>query len=167
MTTVHRVLSVLLLVVAALVLFAGGWMVGRTGIGTVVEPSSLTEAERRFAESMRGASLVGTFTLTGDEQGTQKPDRYDIESVQKVGDDLWQFNATMSCCGFDGSSAVPVVVPMRWIGDTPVILMTDTSLPGIGTFTVRLLFYSDHYAGFWQHGTHVGHMTGRIERPSR
>jgi hypothetical protein len=164
MTNARRLVSFVVLVVAALVLFGGGWLVGRSGIGTIVEPSSLTEAERQFAESMRGASLVGTFTLTGDEQGKLHPDRYDIASVQKVGDDLWQFNATMSCCGFDGSSAVPIVVPMRWIGDTPVILMTDTSLPGIGTFTVRLLFYGDHYAGFWQHGPHVGHMTGRIER---
>jgi hypothetical protein len=164
MTNVRRLVSLLLLVVAALVLFAAGWIVGRTGIGSVVEPSSLTEAERRFAESMRDASLVGTFNLASDEKGTLHPDRYDISSVQKVGDDLWQFNATMSCCGLDGSTAVPIVVPMRWIGDTPVILMTDTSLPGMGTFTVRLLFYGDHYAGFWQHGPNGGHMIGRIEK---
>ena len=113
---------------------------------------------------MQGAALVGTFTLSGDETGTAHPDRYDIASVRKVGDDLWQFNATMSCCGMDGSSAVPIAVPMRFVGDTPVILMTDTSLPGIGTFTVRLFFYGDHYAGFWSHGPHGGHMTGRIEK---
>jgi hypothetical protein len=80
-----------------------------------------------------------------------------------VGDTLWRFNASMSCCGLDGST-IPIVVPMRWVGDTPMIEMTDTSLPGIGTFTVRLLFYGDRYAGTWQHGEVGGHMTGRIEK---
>jgi hypothetical protein len=42
--------------------------------------------------------------------------------------------------------------------------MTDTSLPGIGTFTVRLFFYGDRYSGTWQHGTVGGHMSGRIEQ---
>jgi hypothetical protein len=45
-----------------------------------------------------------------------------------------------------------------------VIMMTDTSLPGIGTFTVRLFFYGDRYAGTWQHGAVGGQMSGRIEK---
>jgi hypothetical protein len=53
---------------------------------------------------------------------------------------------------------------MRWVGDTPMIMMTDSSLPGIGTFTVRLFFYEDRYAGSWQGGDHGGLMFGRIER---
>jgi hypothetical protein len=68
----------------------------------------------------------------------------------------------MHCCGVDG--AVPVVVPMRFVGDTPMIMMTDTSLPGIGTFTVRLFFYDDRYSGTWQHGENGGQMSGRIEK---
>ena len=72
MTIVRRLLTLLLVVVAALALFSGGWLLGRTGIGTVVEPASLTEAERRFSESMQGAALVGTFTLSGDETGTAR-----------------------------------------------------------------------------------------------
>ena len=55
-----------------------------------------------------------------------------ISSVEKVGDDLWRFNAKMDCCGLGGSGAIPIVVPMRFVGDTPVIMMTDTSLPGMG-----------------------------------
>jgi len=82
--------------------------------------------------------------------------------VEKVGEDRWRFNAVMDCCGIEG--AIPVVVPLRWVGDTPVIMMTETSLPGVGTFTVRLFFYEDRYAGTWQHGDEGGHMWGRIER---
>jgi hypothetical protein len=163
MTSVRRILSVALIVVLGAAIFAGGWLTGRLGIGSVVEPASLTEAERQFTERMRDVSLVGSFTIAGREDRTPRPDRYDISSVEKVGDDLWRFNASMQCCGVEGRT-MPIVVPMRWNGDTPTIMMTDTSLPGLGTFTVRLFFYGDRYAGTWQHGAVGGHMSGRIEK---
>jgi hypothetical protein len=156
--------TVAAVVVLALALFASGWLVGRLGIGAVVNPASLNDAERQFMERMRDVSLVGSFTVAGREDRTAQADRYDISSVEKVGTDLWRFNAKMNCCGVNG--AIPVVVPMRWNGDTPMIMMTDTSLPGLGTFTVRLFFHSDHYAGTWQHGKTGGLMSGRIEKYS-
>jgi hypothetical protein len=163
MMSVRRILSVALIVVLGAAIFAGGWLTGRLGIGSVVEPASLTEAERQFTERMRDVALVGSFTIAGREDRTPRPDRYDISSVEKVGDDLWRFNASMKCCGIEGRT-MPIVVPMRWNGDTPTIMMTDTSLPGLGTFTVRLFFYGDRYAGTWQHGAVGGHMSGRIEK---
>jgi hypothetical protein len=69
-----------------------------------------------------------------------------LRRLLKVGDDLWQFNAKMRCCGVNG--AIPVVVPRV----------------GMVTFTVRLFFYGDRYAGTWQHGKVGGHMSGRIEK---
>jgi hypothetical protein len=158
----RRVLGIATLLLLTLAAFTGGWLVGRLGIGSVVDPASLTEAERRFTEQMRGATLVGSFTVAGREDREARPDRYEISSVEKVGDNLWRFNARMNCCGVSGD--IPVVVPMQWTGDTPMIMMTDTSLPGLGTFTVRLFFYGDRYAGTWQHGTVGGNMSGRIER---
>jgi hypothetical protein len=151
------------IVVLGLVLFAGGWLVGRLGIGSVVDPASLDDAERQFADRMRDVSLVGTFTVTGREGGTANPDRYDIFSVEKVGGDLWRFNAKMDCCGVNGAT-LPIVVPLRWSGDTPMITMTGTTIPGIGTFTVRLFFHGDSYAGTWHNGATGGHMSGRIEK---
>ncbi len=162
MTLVRRGVTIAAAAVFVLVLFSGGWLVGRLGIGAVVDPASLTDAERRFVDQMRDVSLVGSFTVAGREDRAPKADRYDISSVEKVGTDLWRFNAKMDCCGVN--SAIPIVVPMRWSGDTPVIMMTDTSLPGLGTFTVRLFFYGDRYAGTWQHGTVGGHMSGRVEK---
>ena len=110
---------------------------------------------------MKNVSLVGTFTVAGREGRAANPDRYDIASVEKIGDDMWRFNASMSCCGLSNTT-VPIAVPMRWVGDTPMIVMTDTSLPGIGTFTARVFFYGDRYAGTWQHGEVGGHMSGQI-----
>src|SRR5262245_21155042 len=59
-----RVVAVLLVV---LFVFAGGWLSGRLAIGSVVEPESMTEVERQFANRMRGVSLVGLFTIAGRE----------------------------------------------------------------------------------------------------
>ena len=158
----RALLAVGLLALVAVV-FVGGWLAGRSAIGSVVAPASMSEAERAFADRMRGVSLIGSFTIDGREGRTPRPDRYDIDSVEKVGDDQWRFNARMECCGLEGTT-LPIVVPMRFAGDTPMIAMTDTSLPGIGTFTVRVFFYGDRYAGTWQHGPVGGQMNGTITR---
>ena len=159
---VRRLVKLVVIVVLAIVLFVSGWISGRLGIGPVADAASLTDAERQFADRMRNVNMVGTFTVWGREDRVPRTDRYEIASVEKIGDDLWRFNTRMDCCGVNGE--IPIVVPMRWIGDTPVIMMTDTSLPGLGTFTVRLFFYGDRYAGSWQHGQVGGLMTGRIEK---
>jgi hypothetical protein len=160
---VRRLVKVVVMVVLAIVLFVSGWISGRLGIGPVVDAASLTDAERQFADRMRNVNMVGTFTVWGREDRVPRTDRYEIASVEKIGDDLWRFNTKMDCCGLNGSS-IPIAVPMRWVGDTPVIMMTDTSLPGIGTYSVRVFFYGDHYAGTWQGSRAGGYMSGRIEK---
>ena len=162
MSLVRRVIGTGFVIVLVLVVFGGGWLVGRLGIGSAVNPASLTDLERQFTERMRDVTLIGSFTVAGRDSRPPRSDRYDIKSVEKVGDNLWRFAAGMQCCGVNG--AIPVVVPMRWNGDTPMIMMTDTSLPGLGTFTVRVFFYGDRYAGTWQHGAVGGYMSGRIEK---
>jgi hypothetical protein len=160
MATVRRATATALAIVLALVLFGGGWLVGRLGIGAAVDPASLTDVEHQFASRMRDVTLLGSFSTDGQEDRVPRPDRYEIVSVEKVGGDLWRFQSR--CCGVNAT--VPFVVPMRFIGDTPVILMTETSFPGLGTFTARVFFYGDRYAGTWQHGEVGGHMWGRIEK---
>jgi hypothetical protein len=163
MAVVRRAIGFVAAVVVLILVFGGGWVAGRFGIGdAAVDPASLTDQERQFTERMRNVTLRGSFTVDGREGRTPREDRYDIESVEKVGDDLWRFNAGMQCCGVNGT--IPMVIPMRFVGDTAMIMMTDTSLPGIGTFTVRLFFYGDRYAGSWQHGKVGGLMSGRIEK---
>lgn len=144
------------------VAFATGWITGRTGIGSAVAESSLTDVERQFTTRMREAALVGHFTIDGRETREPRPDRYDVSSVAKVGDDLWQFNVRMRHDGMD--AALPITVPMRFVGDTAMVMMTEYSLPTLGTFTVRVFFYGDRYAGSWQHGRTGGLLYGRIER---
>ena len=48
-------------------------------------------------------------------------------------------------------------------GDTPVITLTHVVVPGLGTFTSRVMVYGDRYAGTWQHDKVGGHLWGHIE----
>ncbi len=162
MAALRRLPWLVATVLLMLLMFTVGWVVATVGIGAAVDEASLTDLERRFAEQMRGVALVGEFTIAGREDRTRNPDRYDISSVEKVGDDRWRFNTRVRYGTIDVS--LPITVPMRWVGDTPVIMMTDYTIPSMGTFSVRVFFYGDRYAGTWQHGEVGGHMFGRIEK---
>lgn len=150
-----------LFLVALLIVFAAGWLVARTGMGSRIDPASLPEVERQFVEKMNGAALVGRFTIAGREDRVATPDRYDLYGVDKVGPDEWRFNAKIGESGV----TLPIVVTMKFVDDTPMIVMTDAAIPGMGTFTARVFFYGDDYAGVWSHqGKGGGHMFGRIEQ---
>jgi hypothetical protein len=142
-----------------------GWVAGRLGYGSTVPVASLEERERQFSERMRDSSLVGYFTVDGREKRNAEEDRYDIASVEKVGQDRWRFNVRMRHGNFDVT--MPVVVPVKWVDDTPVVTMTDWEIPTLGTFTCRVFFYGDRYAGTWQHGRVGGLMYGRIEKQAQ
>jgi hypothetical protein len=161
MGVVRSLFKLSLLIVLLVVTFGGGWIVGRTGIAAGVSPASLNDLERQFTERMRAATLVGKFTVDGRQAGDHD-DRYDIAGVTKVGDNLWRFDTRMRHSSVDVT--MPMTVPVQWIGDTPMVVMTDYSLPGVGTFTCRVFFYGDRYAGTWQHGRVGGLMYGRIEK---
>jgi hypothetical protein len=141
-----------------LLTFGTGWIVAKAGIGSAMDVSTLPERERLFAGKMRNVSMVGRFTIDGREERPARPDSYDIYSVEKVGEDRWRFNARIG----EHNVTLPVVVTMRWVDDTPVIMLTDLAIPTLGTFSARVFFYGDRYAGTWQDGSVGGHMFGKI-----
>jgi hypothetical protein len=115
---------------------------------------------REFAETMTGATLAGYFT-TGD--GELSAERYTIQSVNRLREDTWLFNARVQYR--DRDVTVPMPLQVKWAGDTPVITLTDLSLPGLGTFTARVLVYRGYYAGTWWAGNEAGgQLFGRVER---
>jgi hypothetical protein len=162
MAIIGRVFRFAVLLVLLVVMFGGGWAVGRLGLLSTVPVASLSDRERQFSERMQGASLVGYFTVSGRTGREPEEDRYDISSVEKVADDRWRFNVRMRHGTYDVT--LPVVVPMKWVDDTPVVTLTDWEIPKVGTFTCRVLFHGDRYAGTWQHGAIGGLMYGRIEQ---
>jgi hypothetical protein len=121
----------------------------------------LSELDQHFQKTMTNATLAGQFTIDGDDKAPGK-ERYTIVGVRKLKGNYWLFNARIQFGTKDVT--VPMVLPVLWAGDTPVITVTDVGMPGIGTYTARVMIYDDHYAGTWSGGkTHQGMLFGRIE----
>ena len=156
-----RSIRVVVSMVALAVMFGLGWVVAKTGAGQAVPTESLTDLERQFTERMQDVVLVGNFTIEGRETRGGSPERYELSRVAKVDDDQWRFDVHMVYGSVDVT--LPVVGPIVWAGDTPMVTITDFSIPTLGTFTARVFFYDDRYAGSWQHGQYGGLMYGAIE----
>ncbi len=120
---------------------------------------------KQFEEQMSGATLVGYFTTNGQEQKTDlKEEKYLLKSVKKLPNgDYWLFEYQYG----DGGKAIPLPLEIKWAGDTPVITLTDLKIPGVGTFTARVLFYRDEYAGTWSASDHGGKLFGRIVKEEK
>ena len=63
-----------------------------------------------------------------------------------------------------GDVAIPLTIPVKWAGDTAVISVTDMPVPGMGTYSARVVIYRNSYAGTWHGRDYGGHIWGRIER---
>jgi hypothetical protein len=59
---------------------------------------------------------------------------------------------------------LPLPLEIKWAGDTPVITLTDFTIPSLGTFSSRVVIYDNAYAGTWSHGKVGGHLFGTIEK---
>lgn len=105
----------------------------------------MTGDEREFQEAMSGVVLEGHSTINGREGVSD--DAYNIEKVEKRPDGKWLFYVTISMQGQE--MTVPFPLDVVWAGDTPVITLTDQGLPGMGTYTARVLVYRGEYAGTW------------------
>jgi hypothetical protein len=122
------------------------------------------QREKKFAEALSGAALVGHFSIDGVK--TDKlpfPERYELKSVKKAKDGQWTFTAHVTYLMQD--ITIPITVPVVWAGDTPMVSLTDATLPGLGKeLSAKVIFDGGRYAGTWQHGKFGGHMWGKIER---
>ena len=123
--------------------------------------ASQEELEKQFGETMSGATLVGRFTVDGqDLDKPLKEDRYTLGKVSKLKNGRWSFETRIQYADHDVK--LPLALEVKWAGDTPVITVSDVLVPPLGTFTARVLVYRDQYAGTWSGANHGGQMFGRI-----
>jgi hypothetical protein len=119
--------------------------------------------EKELQETLSGCALVGHFSVDG--QGGGKPaaeERYTITKAQKLKDDYWLLITRIEYGGKDVT--LPLTLKIVWADDTPMITLTDFAIPGLGTFTSRVMIYRGRYAGTWQHGEVGGSLWGRVEK---
>lgn len=120
------------------------------------------EREDAFAKMLSGATLEGSFTQTGPGGDPKKFDRekYTLGEVKKVAGNVWLFPARIEYGGKDVT--LPIMLPVQWADDTPVVVVDTVDLPGLGSVSARVLFYAGHYAGYWKHGEYSGNLFGLI-----
>ena len=112
--------------------------------------------------ALTGTKFVGVFTIDGQE-GVPAKEEYTIISVKKAEkSDLWVFKARIKYANQDVT--LPVPVPIKWAGKTPVIEMDNLKIPLLGTFSAHIVIDDGKYAGTWKHGKVGGHMFGTIKK---
>lgn len=118
---------------------------------------------KKLTEELTNVKLIGLFTVTGKEDREPKQEEYTIVSAMKLPEgDLWLIKARIKYG--DKDVTVPMPLEIKWAGDTPMITLTNFTIPNLGTFSSRVLIYEGRYAGTWQHGKAGGHMFGRVEK---
>lgn len=129
-----------------------------------VEPTR-AERDEAFKRLVTNVRLAGNFTLDGDEPAKLRQEEYLITGAVKLGDgDLWALTSRIRYGDVD--ITVPVPVQVIWAGKTPVITVDGVSIPGLGTFSARVLLDQTRYAGTWSHDAKGGHLFGVI-RPAQ
>ncbi len=143
---------------------------GQQSQKAVVDPSQpavKTAAEQnelhaKFQKLLTGAKMRGLFTVDGQALQNLQEEAYDISKVEKMPEgDLWAITTRIKYGDHD--LTVPVAVEVKWAGSTPVIVLDDLTIPGLGTFSARVVLHKDKYAGTWQHDAVGGHLFGTIE----
>jgi len=146
------------------VLSAGGDDKGTPAqAGGAKEPPKLSALEKKFQDALENVVFTGRWRLVeGGKLGEEAEDKYTIRSASKVAEDTWLIHARIQYGGKD--VAVPVPVKVYWAGDTPVISITSAGIPGLGTYTARVLVHEGLYTGTWSGPGHGGFLSGVITK---
>lgn len=121
------------------------------------------ELIKNLEAKLTGAKLTGRFTVTGKEDMSPAAEEYTITSARKLIDgDQWMITARIKYGQTD--KTFPVPIDIKWAGTTPVMMLDKITIPGLGTFSTRVVIHEDRYAGTWQHDDVGGHLFGTISR---
>src|SRR5690349_20247538 len=115
--------------------------------GPATKPAkSQADLEKWFGQTMSHATMAGSFNLKGSDKAP-KDDKYTLGEVTKAQGEDWIFTSTIQ---FGGRNiAIPIQLPVKWAGDTPVITVENVGIPGLGTYNARVMIYGDEYVGVW------------------
>ena len=125
--------------------------------------AAIKERYAKFTEQMLNTKLVGQFTVTGKDDRPPSKEEYTIHKVEKLPEgDTWLFHSRIKYGKHD--LAIPLPIDVKWAGDTPVLTVDNLTIPGMGTFSSRVVLHDQKYAGTWRHDEVSGHLFGTIEK---
>ncbi len=123
--------------------------------------------EKKFAETLTDCVLVGYWQMTGaeglagkDKMSPPRPEKYTIDGVEKVDGDKWVIRSRIQFEDVD--VAMPLHLDVVWAGDTPVITVDKVGIPGVGTYSARVMIYGNFYSGTWFGDGYGGVLSGQI-----
>lgn len=124
------------------------------------------ELEQKFKELLTDCVFDGHWCMVNnDTLSEEKAEKYTITGATKSGGDVWLIYARMNYRGREVS--VPVPVQVKWAGDTPVITLDKVTIPGMGTYSARVLVFEKTYAGSWSAGDHGGMLHGLVQKKEK
>lgn len=116
---------------------------------------------QRLSEQLLKVKFVGQFTVIGRGDEPLAKDEYTIHRVEKLAEgDKWMFHCRIKYGDHDLS--IPLPIDVKWADETPVITLDDLTIPGLGTFSARVVIHDNKYAGTWRHDKVTGHLFGTI-----
>lgn len=126
-----------------------------------------TSRALRLAQYLTGAVFTGNFTvdgktdLSGEEASLPKPESYTVNSCQyDAATGKYVMKVKIQYGSTDGE--FPMQLDVLFAGRTPVITLDSVWIPGLGTFSSRVLIHNGRYSGTWQHDEKGGHLFGKI-----
>ena len=97
---------------------------------------------------LKNATLEGSWVpIQGGKPGEQKVDRYQVVRAEKVEGEQWHIVSKMRHQGQEIEFPIPVTV--IWAGDTAVMILDEVATAGGKSYSARVLFHNDRYAGSW------------------
>lgn len=122
------------------------------------------DIEADFIAMLKDATLKGTWAPVADgQQGDDRDDGYHIVRAEKVDGDKWHIVTKVSRQGQTFEYPIPVAV--KFAGDTAVMILDDSRTGDGGTWSARVLFHNDVYAGSWWNSEgKAGTISGTISR---
>ena len=117
-----------------------------------------------FSKYLSGTILTGVFTIDGRPLDKLDEERYEIRTAKKIEgyDTLWEIVTRIKYGNKD--LELPVEINVEWVGKTPVMVLDSVTLPGLGTFSARVVFHDKKYAGTWKHDAVGGHLFGGVDK---
>jgi hypothetical protein len=135
------------------------------GATQVTKGETTAEQIEKFSSAMKEVKFIGSFSVAGKDDQPMTREEYFILGADKLPEgDRWVITARIKYGAND--LTVPMVMDVKWAGETPVITVDKLVIPGFGTFDARVIVHEGQYAGTWKHDDVGGHLIGRIEKLS-
>ncbi len=122
------------------------------------------DGEAKFAAMLTNATLNGTWApITGGKLGGEKKDAYFVVRATRKDGDNWEIVSRVTHKGAQVDFPIPAIV--KFAGDTAVLILNDVRTADGKTWSARVMFHNDVYAGsWWGAGQKGGAISGTITR---